>query len=200
VLSTLQSLYQHWLEHAALPRTEFPGRLQEALGRALALRARTAEFYLTLASRFEGEPDEQAFWLDRALSEGNLSNLLAFFVDRTGASDVPAGIERWSQMQERVRTALESAEKRLKATPRPPPSLACRWALDIANAIDEEVFAELLGVLFPVSSVATTALKARASAQIGDLASHVRDGATDDGLRREAEALLERFQQLGKRQ
>ena len=195
--STLQSLYQHWLEHAALPRTGFPDRLQEALERALTLRARIAEFYLTLASRFEGVPDEQAFWLDRALNEGNLSNLLAFFLDKTHATDVPAGmIDRLSQMQGRVRTALKSAEKSLTATRHPAPSLAYGWAFGIADAADEEVFAEVVGVLFPVSSVATTALKARASAQMRDLASHVLGRTTDDGLRRKADALLKRFEQI----
>jgi CheY-like chemotaxis protein len=199
ILSPLHSLYQHWLEHAALPRAGFPDRLQEALERALTLRARTAEFYLTLASRFEDAPDEQAFWLDRALNEGNLSNLLAFFLDKTFSTDVPAGmIDRLSQMQTEVRAALEAAETSLKATARPPLSLAYQWAFGFADAVDEEVFAEVVGVLFPVSSVATTALKARAAGQVRDLASHVLGSTTDDGLRRRAEALLERFQQIGR--
>jgi len=144
-------------------------------------------------------PDEQAFWLDRALNEGNLSNLLAFFLDKTLSTDVPAGmIDRLSEMQGRVRTALEAAEKSLMATARPPLSLAYQWAFGFADAVDEEVFAEAVGVLFPVSSVATTALKARASAQVRDLASHVLGRTTDDGLRRKAEALLKRFQQIGR--
>jgi hypothetical protein len=103
-------------------------------------------------------------------------------------------------MQARARTALKSAERSLTATRHPAPSLACGWAFGIVDAVDEEVFAEVVGVLFPISSVATAALKARASAQMRDLVSHVLGRTTDDGLRRKADALLKRFAQIGRHQ
>jgi CheY-like chemotaxis protein len=198
VLSTLQSLYQHWLEHASLPRAAFPDRLHEALRRAVTMRARTAELYLTLAGRFEGVADEQGFWLDRALNEGNVSNLLAFFLGKTRDFEVPAGtIDRLSEVQGRVRTALKAAEEGVKADLHPAPSVAYRWAFGLADAVDEADLAEVVGVLFPISSVATTALKARAAAQMRDLAAHVLARTTDDDLRRKAEALLERSREIG---
>jgi CheY-like chemotaxis protein len=194
LLTALQNLYRNWLEDARLPRPQFPDRLQETLERAIGLRARTAEFYLDLTRASEGAPDEQAFWLDRALNEGNLSNLLAFFLGRVHEADVTAGtLDRFAGMQKKVRNALKTAEESLSETPAPLPSLAYRWAIELTDAIDEEVFAEAVGVLFPVSSVATMALKARAAAQMRDLASHILGRTKDEGLRQKADGLRKRF-------
>jgi DNA-binding response OmpR family regulator len=197
LLSTLKILYQHWLEDARLPRTVFPDRLQESLERAIGLRARTAELYLSLARASEGAPDELAFWLDRALNEGNLSNLLAFFLNKVHETEVPPGtIDRFTGMQMKVKNALKTAEDHLLGTPAPAPALAYQWALELTDALDEEVFAEAVGVLFPVSSVATTALKERASAQIKELASHILERTRDEALRQKAHALLDRFRRI----
>jgi CheY-like chemotaxis protein len=195
LLTTLQSFYQHWLEDARLPRTVFPDRLQETLERAIGLRARTAEFYLSLARASDGAPDELAFWLDRSLNEGNLSNLLAFFLDKVHEAEVPPGtIDRFAGMQMKVKNALKTAEDLLMGTPAPTAALAYQWTLELTDALDEDVFAEAAGVLFPVSAIATTALKARAATQINELALHILGRTTDEGLRQKAFALRNRFE------
>ena len=190
-LGSLQSLYPFWLENVVLPREESRDRLQEALERAIGIRNRTAEYYLSLAGAFEGAADEMAFWLDRALNEGNLSNLLAFFRTKVREMDMPReSVDRLVGMQIKVKDALQFSEDRLSANPAPSPVAAYQWVLELADALDEEVFAEVLGVLFPKSAVATTALKARAAAQMTRLATHIRERTADVDLRQKADALL----------
>jgi CheY-like chemotaxis protein len=197
LLGSLRSIYSFWLESAKLPRGGADGRLQESLKRAIALRNRTAEVYLRLASAFQGIPTEVAFWLDRALNEGNVSNLLAFFKNKVNEEDVHAAtIDRLAGMQDNVKNALQAVENRLKSTPAPSSAQACRWALDLMDALDEEVFAEVLGIFFPISSVATTALKVRAAAQMMGFASHIRSRTSDKRLLQRAEILIEWSQRL----
>jgi CheY-like chemotaxis protein len=119
--NSLKALYASWLEAALLPEQPRRDRLQDALTRAVRLRARTSDFYLRLARAYDGEPDEMEFWLDRSLNEGNLSNLLAFFRNALNESDVPAEtIDRIVGMQSRVKNALSTAESRSAANqPRP---------------------------------------------------------------------------------
>jgi len=194
-LDSLRSLYGCWMEDVFLPQAVSLDRLQEALGRSIRLRSRTSDFYMELARVFEGNDDEMSFWLDRSLTEGNLSNLLAFF--RTTEDDVPPGtVDRFSVMQARVNDALAAVEKGLKQNPHPSTALACRWALELTDALDEEVFAEALGCLFPVSPVATVALKGRAASQLKELAAYVLERSGEAGLREKAGALLDWSQRL----
>ncbi len=197
VLESLRNFYQYWLENAELPKVEFRDRLQETLERAIGLRNRTSEFYLGLARASKEESDEMVFWLDRALNEGNLSNLLAFFRNKLHEKDVPSGtIDQFAVMQVKVKNALKTAEDRLKWNPSPSPAMACRWVLELADAMDEKVFAEACGHLFPKSPVATTALKARAATQMKELALHILDRTNETELRQKAVSLLDWSQRL----
>jgi len=192
LLDSLQSIYQYWLEDAKLPRPVFKDRLQEALERAIELRTRTSRFYLSLARVSEGVPDEVAFWLDRALNEGNLSNLLTFFHNQLSEKDFPPEkIDRLSGMQGQVQEALKTAEERLKKKPNPDATMTYQWVLDLTDALDEEVFAEVCSYLFPKSPVAATALKSRTANQLWELSKHVLKGTTDPELRRRAASLLD---------
>jgi two-component system response regulator len=196
-LGSLQSLYPYWLENTMLPRTEPHDLLQEALESAIGLRNRTAEFYLYLANVSQRDSYEMGFWLDRALNEGNLSNLLAFFRNKLNEGDVPPGtIDRFAGMQVLVKDALRTVEEQLKKTPAPGPAMTYQWVLALVDALDEEVFAEGIGYLFPKSAVATTALKARVATQFRDLALHVLKRTKEEELRQKAGSLLEWSQRL----
>ena len=189
---SLQSIYRYWLESVILPRAGARDRLQEALERAIALRTRVADVYLRLARAFPEANEEAAFWLNRALGEGNLSNLLAFFRNKVLEKDVPPGmIDRLSGMQGRVRDALKAAEERLSAVPAPSPALGYELAIELTDALDEGVFAEVLGILFPAGAVAAAALRARAALQMQELASYIRARTEDEDLRRKADSLLD---------
>lgn len=192
LIDSLQSIYKYWLEDAYLPMTGVRDRLQETLVRAIGLRTRTAEFYIGLARVSQRESDEMKFWLNLALNEGNLSNLLAFFRNQLKEADVPPDIiDRLADMQIQVNKALRTAEERLQKTPSPGPVLCYEWALELIGALDEEVFAEALAYLFPVSSVAAAALKARAAAQFKSLALHIMEQTEESSLHQKAVLLLE---------
>lgn len=193
---SLESFYKCWLENIQLPQNMFRDRVQEALDRATGLRARTSDFYLRLA-RSSGEESEMKFWLDRALVEGNLSNLLAFFRDKLTEEDFPAGaVDRVVRTQVQVADALMAAEKHLTNRPSPGQELIYQWVLELVDAIDEEVFAEALACLFPKNPIVATALKARAAAQFQALGEHIRHRAEEPGLRQKADSLLNRSQFL----
>ena len=192
LIGLLESFYKCWLENVQLPENADRDRVQEALDRATGLRARTSEFFLNLA-RVSGEESEMKFWLDRALVEGNLSNLLAFFRDKLSEKDFPPGaIDRVVSAQTQVANALIKAEKHLKGTPSPGSELLSQWVLELMDAIDEEVFVEALASLFPKSPAVAAALRARAAAQFKALALHIMEGPRQEELRQKAVSLLNR--------
>jgi CheY-like chemotaxis protein len=192
LVALLESFYKCWLENVQLPQNTIGDRAQEALDRATGLRARTSEFYLNIA-RASGNESETRFWLERAMVEGNLSNLLAFFRDKLDERDFPPGaIDRLVSAQVQVTGALLTAEKRLKRTPSPGPDLLSQWVLELTDALDEEVFVEALACLFPKNPVVATALKARAAAQLKALALHVLESVTQENLREKAGILHEK--------
>src|SRR6185369_7988210 len=153
-----------------------------SLSRAIQLRARTSEMYLRMADLVAGDPKEMQFWLERSLSEGNLSNLLALFRHKISEKDFPPGtVERLTKMQGEVEKTLRTAEKRLKAAASDTQQIY-HWALDLVEAVDEEIFAECLGYLFPKSPAATMALKERAAAHFNEMASHILERAKEPEL------------------
>jgi len=192
LLESLQSVYKYWLEDAKLPQSVFKDRLQEILERAIELRTRTSRFYLSLARISDGAPDEIQFWLDRALNEGNLLNLLALFRNELSEKDIPADIiDRLSGMQVKVQDALKTAEERLKKNHSPSAGMTYQWALDLTDALDEEVFAEVCSYFFPQSPVAVTALKSRVASQLWELSMHILNGTKEPELRQRAALLLD---------
>ncbi len=196
LLALLENFYKCWLENVQLPQTAVRDRVQEALDRATGLRARTSEFYLNLA-RSSGKESEIKFWLDRALVEGNLSNLLAFFRDKLNEQDFPPGaIDRVISVQVKVANALFAAERHLKKISSPDSGRLYELALELMDALDEEVFVEALSYLFPKSPVVTTALKVRAAAQFKALATHILESTRQEQLRQKAVSLLKRSRRL----
>jgi DNA-binding response OmpR family regulator len=174
-LEGLRNLYKCWMESARLPHNVSVNRIQTALVRAVDIRTRISNLYLTLADAFRNDPEEMDFWLTSALSEGNFINLMAFFRNKFAEIEMnPATLDSLEIMQEHIRKVLTSVEERLRSNPVPQPSIACQWCLELANAMDEAVFAEALGFLFPVSPAATEALKARAAVQLQALAEHAQ--------------------------
>jgi CheY-like chemotaxis protein len=192
ILQSLRALYDCWVGSALLPQNRSGDRIERIVDNAVNLRARTSGFYLRLAELFPDKPEEAHFWLERSLSEGNLSNLLALFRGKIGEKDVAAGaIESISGMQMRVEESLRTAEKRLD-TGVADTEQVCRWVLDVVEPVDGEIYARSLGYLFPKGPVATMALKERAVAQFDDLASFILERTEAPDLRRRGEGLRNR--------
>jgi len=184
----LRTLYDGWLKDTLLPENPRRDRMQETLARAVHLRARTSDFFLNLATAFEDTPNELEFWLARSMNEGNMANLMAFFQKRSGDTDVSAEfVDKFTSMQAQIRNSLLLAEKRLQQTLRPTPAKACAWVLDLMEAVDEELFAEALGCLFPKGPAATIALKSRAATHLRELSRHILQCSTEIELCRRAE-------------
>jgi CheY-like chemotaxis protein len=200
VMQSLKALYGCWVESALLPQAPKGSRdrVEKALARAIRLRARTSDFYLRLANATAGSPGETEFWLESSLSEGNLSNLLAFFQHKISEKDVPPdAVDRLGKMQGWVTQGLDAVEKSLQHSPLPESEETYQWALDLTAEVDEEVFAQSLGYLFPKSPAATLALKERASAHLRRVAAHIRKRTRDPELRTRAEELLKRAERMG---
>ena len=197
IMQSLRSVFDCWVNTALLPQVHGVGdRIHECLARATQLRARTSEIYLRLADLAGADPEEMRFWLERSLSEGNLSNLLALFRHKIGEKDIPAGtIERLTKSQAGVEKTLRAAEQRLKAAAPDTQQIFC-WALDLVESVDEEIFTECLGYLFPKSPAATMALRERAATHFNELASHILERAKEPELRQRAEALRNRARRI----
>jgi CheY-like chemotaxis protein len=191
IFGAVQALYQCWVEGALLPQPSFVDLVQEALAGGIGLRARIARFYLGLARASAADPEQEKFWVERSLTEGNKSNLLAFFQGQISDRDIPPHIsDKTLEMQRRIDKALKTAEERLAGRPDPAPEEICTWVLDLVDASDEEVLAEDFGALFPKSPAVTTALKAQAAGQLKELADYVLNRAQEPELHRRAEAIL----------
>jgi len=196
-MESLRELYGCWLETALLPEAGPMNRLQAIVERAIELRTRTSEFYIGLARNSQDDPVEMGFWLNRALSEGNLSNLAAFLRDQLSQCEIPAAIlDRLEAMQYRIKDSLSRAEAGLRTARFPDRDVTYRLALDLSDTLDESVLSEALGCLFPISPVAIVALKARAAAQCQEVACHIIEKTEEAEIRRRAGCLLELAQRL----
>lgn len=196
ITKSLRSLYECWIERAILPHPPALDRIQEALSRAVNLRACASGIFLRLADLVAEDPVEMRFWLERSMSEGNLSNLLELFRHKISETDFPfAEIERLAEMQVRVDSTLRTAEHRLQTTFLDSGQIH-RMALDLAEVVDEEVLAESLGHLFMKSPAATMALKERAATHFNALATHILERTEEPEIRQRAEALRGRAERM----
>ena len=196
-MDALRDLYRCWMETARLPGKVSVDRIQAALERSIELRTRTSEIYIGLAEISRDDADEMGFWLNRALSAGNLCNLAAFFRDKVSQCRIPAAtLDSIEAVQDRVTASLQRAEELLRSSRSPGRDLTYRWVLDLLDELDESVLSEVLGCLFPVSPVATMALKVRAAAQLEEMAHHFLSNTADDAIRLRAGSLLELAKRL----
>jgi CheY-like chemotaxis protein len=191
IFGAVQALYQCWMEEAYLPQTAFTGKAQEALANGVRLRARTAWFYHELARTCSADPEQEKFWIERSLNEGNKSNLLAFFQGQIGDHDIQTStVEKTLAMQRKIEQSLKTAETLLSRQPSPSPQEICTWVLDLVESSDEEVTVEVFGALMPKNPTVTMVLRAQAAGQLRDLAGHILHHSQEPKLRQRAEALL----------
>ena len=173
-----RSLYQFWIENALVPKPSFVCRVQEFLGKAIQLRARTAQFYIELSKLAKRNPEQESFWLERAMVEGNLSSLMFFLQGVLSDDDVPLELtERLSKMQTKVEMALVRAEQANKYQPQAEEFDINCSILGLLEAWDEEVFVDLFGIIFPLNQTVYEALKLRGANQLKEIADYVLTGS-----------------------
>ena len=190
MIDALEALYRCWLEGAVLPVASPTDPLRSALQRAVRIRAQCAEFYLTAARRVIGTPDN-TFWLERSLSEGNMSNLFAFMEPLASGNDMPPElIKQVTVAQDRVQDTLQQVEHAFRTIDTYDPQELCRAALRIAGAVDEQLAVRFLQHLVPLSPEAAGTLRHHAAQQLRALARYTLDRTSDPQLCEQAVELV----------
>lgn len=140
-LKTLRSLYDCWLENAVLPDSvTIKNSLQTILARWISNRAQQAHVYMSLSDAFPNDSSLSCFWLNRALHEGNFTNMAVFFQRSLKNDDIPQDIaEQFLAMQERINGTLYAADKFLKENRHPTEEECFSLVLDGLEALDTNV-------------------------------------------------------------
>ena len=191
IIGAVESLYRCWFEQALLPTRVPPAPGLEILGRAIALKARSSQFYLRLAEAFPVDEEEARFWLDRSLNESNHANLLGFFRGHAREAHIEVeAAERFLAQNIRREAALEAAEESLAREPRPSVESAIRWAVDLETSVNPSLLAEGLALLFPKGPVAARAFRDGMSGHLRRLGELALRRAPDAQARERAESLF----------
>jgi CheY-like chemotaxis protein len=189
-LERFRSLYQFWIENALTPTTRFTSGIQDVLSKSIQLRARIAQFYIRLSGIPRNTPEQESFWLERAMIEGNLSSLLLFLQGVIRNEDFPLELtEHLSKMQVTVEMALIRAEQ-IEDDPLYAGNInLTTYILDLLEAWDEEAIVALFETIFPLNKSVSEALKLRATNQMKEIVDHVLTGADDPELLQRANLL-----------
>lgn len=197
VLENFRSIYQFWLETALLPEFSYVGGMQEALNRAVWLRARTSHLYIKLSKEVATDAGQESFWLERAMVEGNLSSLISFFCSLMDDNKVSVDLsERLSEMQVVVEAALVKAENIVENMSQYQKHDIYCAVLGLVEAWDEELLAELLTVSFPLNPAVSKSIITRGSAQVRELVNHVKTKSDDIELMQRTDKLYEFSQRI----
>lgn len=199
-LDHFRTLYQLWVENALIPESSFVDGIQENFSKAISLRARTAQFYIALSGVAENTPAEESFWLERAMVEGNLSSLLLFLQGVISDEIIPPELtERMSRMQTKVEVALIRAERSYKKKNHTEKIYVNSSVLSLLEAWDEGVFVDLFGIISPLNTKISEALKLRGCSQLREIADHVIAKTTEPETIQRATLLREFSARLEKR-
>jgi len=192
VFSLLRSLYECWLDSAIFPVGPLSENHQQAiLARWIRNRARHANVYMGFSQAFVEDPPQSEFWLDRALNEGNFSNMSIFFQRTLGDGDMLLDdAERVTQMQSRVNVALHAAEQFLKENPRPTEEGCLAKVLDILEATDINALTALIQHILPINPVAARAFKSAAVDHLIKMAFFIDERSELPNLHERATALV----------
>ncbi len=192
VVEHLHSLYHFWMQKTIIPQPLFSGGIKEAFCKANKLRARTAQFYIDLSKVSVAGPGQELFWLERAMTEGNLSNLLVFFEDLVNDENVPLDLsERMLIMQAKVEQALFRAEQAIKKLSIDEEFEINCSILGLIESWDEEVFVELFKLMFPMNPPALVALISRGAHQVKAIANYVINESDKNELIHRAQLIHE---------
>lgn len=177
IAQTMTALYGHWLRDAKLPDPERFGRTEQAVARQALIRKRKAEVYMRIAERLG--PEYGDFWMDLALREGNLANLLAFLRSQLGTRELPDDV-------------LDEAERMQQADLHALDEVGCHPVRNEADAeqvlgamtghLVADVVSQFMACLFPRVPVAVTTLREVAASMLDDIAGWIESHAHDGGL------------------
>lgn len=199
VSASLRALYECWIEGALTSGPTFAEQARDILARGARLRARAANLYLGLSRLFRADQAREAFWLDRALVEGNLASLMTFLQEQAQCGTPPILPNRMVALQDGTARALDAAERFLAGKPVPQDEGLWPHILATLESWDEEVFAAAFAALLAQAPAIVEALRTRLSRQLHDVSRHIADMTRDPAVRRRAEALEAFAARLGRK-
>ena len=179
ISETMCALYAHWLKDARLPSAQEPvGRTYQAIGRGIHIRRRKTELYLRIAEQLGNS--EGAFWVDFALREGNLANLLAFLRGQLGDHELSSDLlDLISQLQGDELRALDRTEHQ----PVRDRADAERYICELVTNLHADLVARLTAELFPAVPVAMAALCDVAADSLDEVATWIETHGSETVLR-----------------
>jgi CheY-like chemotaxis protein len=183
-LDVMRTLYAHWFKDARLPGPPGTTRTHRYVARTVNIRTRKAAMCMRIGERL-GAADG-AFWMDLALREGNLANLIAFLVGQLGERELPAALLDEAEAAQRDELRQLDALEQMRVRTHDD---AQQFLRKLVANFQADIIARVIAQLFPVVPVAMTALRAIAAGTLDDIAAWVDAHGTDAQLRAEARAL-----------
>jgi len=170
----LTALYAHRLKDACLPSPVVTTRAHHYVARAARLRGRKASIDMQIAERLG--PEDGAFWMDLALREGNLANLLAFVLGQLGNRELPDSVLDEADV---VQRATSETIDELERQPIRTLSDTERYIRTVISSMRIEFVDRFIGELFPNAPVAMTAMREIAATALEAMASWIAAHAPD---------------------
>jgi two-component system response regulator len=178
VMETMSALYAHWLKDARLPSSTGVTRTYQYLMRGIRLRTRKAAIELQIAEQLG--PSLGGFWMDLALREGNLANLLAFLAGQLGDRQLPPRLlDDAEAVQQELGRILDAIEREPVRTI----DDAKRYMKAIVSNLRVSVRDRALAHLFPNRSMAMAALRDVAASAVEEMASWIESHISEPALR-----------------
>lgn len=178
VSEMVKALHDHWLQDARLPAATRADRTHHLVATAVRVQTRKARLHMQLAEQLGISSPQAEFWMDLALREGNLANLMSFLIGQLDDRDLGTdSIVELSAMQAREIQLLDALEQRPLRTQE---DLDHYMYTVLANACgDAARITRATGQLFPVVPVAMATLVDTAASSLEEFAAWVETHATD---------------------
>lgn len=169
----LESFYHCWIDKALMAEPPVKDRFQLLIGRSMAMRSHVCELYLNIARMFK-DPSDVNFWIDRAMHEGNMSNLLAFIQPLAHEETVPLNLlERYTTLQTTLQATIQRLHTWLSCRTELNVAELCSALIDMFKVIDEEIVSEIAVHVFAISPETMKTLKRHAVIQMEALAHYL---------------------------
>jgi CheY-like chemotaxis protein len=176
--TTIKGLYAHWLKDARLPSPPPATRTLRYASRAVGIRTRLASAYLKIAEEL---PESHAeIWLDLALREGNVANLVEFLASQLGDREIPADVLEAGEAKQR---GLEEQLTMLEGEGVHTSDEADRYMRVMIANLHAEAIVRLIAHLFPVVPVAMKALRESGATALDHVADWIEAHSADVELR-----------------
>lgn len=159
----VSSLYHHWIEDVVMPGADDASAAdvtRKALRRSMNIRLRHAHIYQKLAERFVADTADAAFWINRALVESNLINLLGMVQQQ-----LPERTDLEPDIADEIATIQTQTEAQLSAFERDLESQTwsreeiCARVIALLSIANVDAVARSMGRTFPIVSLAIDALR-----------------------------------------